>query len=1316
AARPGRGERRFSAPFSDAGATVRSGPATREDAGEDATRVGAAGAPDIDFDGRRPAESRASLPVTTILFPVSSTVHELGHYVAARAMGFSAKLHIDRVTLDRGQTLTPRQSMVLSLAGPAANLVFAAALWLLAGTGVAPPGLPSLLLEVAVGVNVSMAAFNLIPMALPGFPLKTDGWQFGAAFRKWLRVRAAKGEGASRSALRKRDRRAAAGRSTHEDAQSRLDGVAASPEDAARVARAVRETLALEARYAAMSPRRLAASTTLLRRRLRAGEKLDALLPDAFAAARETMARVLGKRPYVEQVAAAAAIHHGRVVEQKTGEGKTLSIGLAAYLNALAGPVDVLTFNPYLAQRDAGEVGEVLEYLGMKIGFLGERDDAFLFDSDRNLERGGADPRLAAMARARVYREADVLYGHNAAFVFDYLRDQDAGADALQLSAGRRRAFAIVDEADANLLEEAQTDYRIVVAQESAPLPYEYLYALTAGWEPGVDFELAATGEVTLTPGGRARVESLRGLDESFARWPYLDAYAVNALKARHALHIDRDYAVVAGRAVILDPHTGYLLHGRNWEEGLHRFVEVKEGLWGAPDYRLASHIALDNFMRLYEKKSGITGTLGTSDAEFGEVYGLSAVRIPPHRPSLRRDLPDRLYAGEEAALAAAVDDALAAAAEGRPVLIGARDLAQSVRVAEALRLKGAAFELLNGVQARSEEDIVAEAGRPGRITVATQLAGRGTDVKLPAEALAKGGLHVVLTSRSTSLRVDLQYRGRAGRQGQPGSSRVFLSADDELFAAHATADERERLAALAARGEGRELTGADARLVDRVQERAEAGAAAGRAVSRLKDAALQPIRERYFRMRRELRERRVVGRTRLMDRLHADWVAFIAEYEDIWRRRTEVEEGVSARAQKRFEELVARPHRRLRGRWLPWRAAWAAGTVVPRFLNGWMFSLFVRPLLRGAWSVAAWVLARALSVPGAVLRAARLGFLARPVHAAIVALTPRDPAARLRSGRVSAAQGRYQEAVERFVEALSPEPARAPAAQAPRWLTGLTSAFERSLPARWARESRRKARLRTDAEAVRGLAWAYTGAARAARAQGQWLRAAAHLRVVADLAPAPWVDKDLSEVQRRLSPDEQALAATTLPELRHAYLHAARRAVDEEDFARADRLFARVVEADPSSAVAHYGRGFSRVKLGLPDAEVHLFRGLYHAILESRQFHFMRESYAKALSRSLSMADFDAAFKPGGRRVGYSRAVPGRDAEHTGWLGQQQYRRGNFAAAYRAFTASLRQEMFDADGRSRRVRIGHTAEFSWKATRGRESELFVALENLIEP
>ncbi len=989
------------------------------------------GAPIVEFDGRRPQESRASLPVSTLLFPISSTVHELGHYAAARLMGFSAKLHIDRVTLDRGQKLTPRQSMVLSLGGPAANLVFAGALWLLAGSGVVPAGLPALVIDIAVGVNVGMAALNLVPMALPGFPLKTDGWQFGEAFLKWLRVRGARKEDVARSALLKRDRRAASAPAAPDDVERRTAGVAGTPDDAALVSRAVRETLALEGRYAAMPARRLAQTTARLRRRLRAGEDLDSLLPDAFAAARETMARVLGKRPYIEQVSAAAAIHHGRVVEQKTGEGKTLSIGLAAYLNALAGPVDVLTFNAYLAQRDAGEIGEVLEYLGMKIGFLGQSEEAYLFDSDRNLERGAADPRLAALARARVYRDADVLYGDNAAFVFDYLRDQDAGADALQLAAGRRRAFAIVDEADANLLEEAQTDYRIVVADAASPLPYEYLYALTGRWEKGADFDLTTGGGVELTAAGRARVESLRALDKSFERWPYLEAYVTNALKARHALAIDQDYVVAAGRAVIVDPHTGYLLHGRNWDEGLHRFIEVKEGLQGMPDYRLASHIALDNFMRLYDKKSGITGTLGTSDPEFAEVYGLRAVRVPPHRPSQRRDHPDRLYRTAESALAAAVDDAIAEAAQGRPVLLGVSNLAESVRVAALLRAKGAAFELLNGVQAKSEERIIGEAGRPGRITVATQLAGRGTDIKLDAEALARGGLHVTLTARSSSLRVDLQYRGRAGRQGQPGSSRLFLSPEDPLFIGHASPAERARLVELAARAEGSELSGADAALVARVQERAEAAEVSQRAVSRLKDAALQPLRERYFGMRRELRERRVVGRARLMDRLHAGWVEFIAEYEDLWRRRAAIEEGVAVRAERRFEELVARPHRNLRGRWLPWRAAWAAGTAVPRFLNGWMFSIFIAPVLRAAWSVSAWLLAGALSAPAAILRLARLGLLARPLFVAVVWLTPKDAAARLRLGEVLSDQGRHGDAAERFVEALQPLPARRPAGAA---------------------------------------------------------------------------------------------------------------------------------------------------------------------------------------------------------------------------------------------------------------------------------------------
>ncbi|MBI4422605.1 MAG: hypothetical protein HY554_02695 [Elusimicrobia bacterium] len=1036
--------------------------------------------------------------------------------------------------------------------------------------------------------------------------------------------------------------------------------VRAEEADRRELGEQVRLTLALEGRFAKLSDRELAGMTRELRGRLGRGESLDALLPEAFATAREAMARVLGKRPYVEQLLAAAAVHRGRMVEQKTGEGKTLSIGVAAYANALAGPVDVFTFNDYLAARDAVEIGEVLASLGLRAGYLGPRAQAALYEGE------GASGGMARVARAEAYRRADVLYGDNGAFIFDYLFDQDANAPQDQAAAGRQRAFAITDEADAVLLEEANTDFRIVAPAPAASFPYEYLYALTASWSQGREFVTdPRSGEPALTPWGLERLEALRGLDERFVRWKHLDLYVRSALKARHGLTLDEDYAIEHDRIVILDPHTGYLLHGRHWEDGLHRFVEIKEGLQGhGHDYRLASHIALDNFMRLYAKASGVTGTLGESDDEFASVYGRATVRIPEHRPSIRRDLPDRLYRTRAAMLAAAVDDAVRESAAGRPVLVGVRDLAESNEVARLLQARRARFQLLNGVQAQSASEIIAAAGAAGRITVATQLAGRGADIKPAPESLSKGGLHVALTAKSTSLRVDLQYRGRAGRQGQPGSSRMFLSLEDPLLGRFASSEERAALAAALARGrEGQEASAAIAAVLAAVQRRAEELERLGRDSLRAKDAVLEPIRNRYFALRRERLGRGDAASRRDLQGLHQGWLEFVEAYEDLWRAQPE---ALAARAEADFESMVLAPHRaRRRGGAAERPAAGLLERLAGRLAGGSPASLE----RLGGWAT----------------RSGKHG-AARRQYEALARLKPGDARVVLLLAGSLHAAGAFREAADRRIEALrlTADPALA-------------------------------------ASAVEGLAASLARLGEQAQAAGRWTGAAASFRAAHDLAPSPASRSAFEAAELRLGEAARSLAAAPLPGLERAYLHAARERVDRGEFAEAARLFSAVLAQAPNSAEAWFGRAYARAQAGDRVGAGHdAHRGLYLRIVGSQAFEGLRQAFAKVKNRSLSVAEFDRSFAALAKDEAAAFEAPSASPDR--YQGLEMYHQGlrrierrEHLAAYYAFLSSLGGELFGARGSLEPLPAGHRTRFRWTPPPGRRDEFLESLKTLIQ-
>ena len=1294
----------------------------------------------------------APVAAGVFLFPFTPVFHEFGHYLTARLFGRPARMRYNHVLITDADSLSYAQDIVVSAAGPVFNFMLGAALAAANLAFAMDPVLEGVFWAYS-GINLFLGATNLIPLdgraaawASAGERgSRTDGWHIR---RSWRARRAETRRGLSFEALAAVDRRKEVRAEEYSDLEARVSQTAGKPEDVALLLAQTRKVIELEGRFAALSPKELRGMTGILRRRLAAGESLDAVLPEAFAACREVMARVLGKRPYVEQVAAGVGVHLGRVLQQNTGEGKTLSIGLAAYLNALAGPVDVYTFNPYLALRDADEVGQTLSYLGLKTGVLQDRESAYLFAAGGGRERDPYEGRLARVSRRDAYRAADVLYGYNSAFVFDWLRDRDAAARSRQVMEGRAKRFAIVDEADAELLEEANTDYRIVSDEDDgADADYRYILGLVTGWKEGEDFRVEPrTGQAELTDRSRGHLAALRKLDPAFERWKHLELLARNALQAQRVLQLNRDYAVIGDEVVILDAHTGRLMWGRHWEAGLHRFVELKEGLDAKKDYRLSSHVALDRFMRMYGKLSGLTGTVGDSDAEFERVYGLKSLRLPPHRPSVRRDQPDRLYRTEAAKLEAVVQEALAARRAGRPVLIGARDLAESVRLAARLRELGESFQLLNGVQKEREQDIVDRAGRPGALTVATQLAGRGTDIRPDDQALASGGLHVVLTQKASSRRVDLQYRGRAARQGRPGSSVQFVSLEDELLARGALPEERAALeAALNERGDGMEAADpALAGILDRVQSRVEQGETAGRDGLRRHDAALDPLRAEYFALRagvlgtgpltpgsrglgvrrRHLFALEPFGKRQALADLHSGWTSFVSEVEDL--RMDEAGIPSEARLAGLFRDRVVAPF--LAGR-APWprlrgslRQSAAAvrdfftGSVFGR-IGGWLDRRVRTPLLfrwNRSWS----------------RFAARRGNAAAAAERAGRAVVLRPDARTYFDWAMAEFEAKdYDSAARGFIAALNlswkdgigTDPAA----------TGLTRV------------------------AVENLAACLNNRAVARGKEGDVLGAAVNLRAAAELDGSSRRHKAWEDLRQGLTPEQAALAETPFPFLRNAYLYRGRQAVDEGRFAQAEQSFSRVLAINPDSATARFGRAFARNKLErASEAQEDLLEGLKGMLLGSRQFGNLRKIYPKLTGQTMDAGIVERAFAA--FREGRPGAVPkpapvssaAREAAVKYWragrglvearrwsealpyfdealrrdplLGQAYDDRGvarfnleDYRGAFADMLASLRYETLGREGKIENLIAGHRTRITWTPDPGAVAAFFSRLGQL---
>jgi preprotein translocase subunit SecA len=552
---------------------------------------------------------------------------------------------------------------------------------------------------------------------------------------------------------------------------------------------------ALEPEVQARSDDELRAKTDEFRRRLADGETLDDILVEAFAVAREAIRRAVGERAFDVQVLGGIVLHQGKIAEMKTGEGKTLVATLPLYLNALEGRgAHLVTVNDYLAKRDAQWYGRALYNLGLNIGVL-QHDSAYVYTPEKVSDVANMEHLMPA-PRRQAY-QADVTYGTNNEFGFDYLRDNMA-VD-LSYCVQRELHYAIVDEVDNILIDEARTPLIISgPAAESTQIYYAFarlVPRLARDVDYTVDEKLRA---VSLTEPGMVKIEQGLGVENIYAPENYrLTRYMEAALKAQILYHRDHDYVVRDNEVVIVDDFTGRLMLGRRWSDGLHQAVEAKEGVKIQQETVTYATITIQNYFRLYDKLAGMTGTAWTEREEIYTIYGLDVAVIPTDQPMIREDHTDLVYRTEKGKFQAVLEEIEELHRQGRPVLVGTVSIERSEYLSEMLRRKGIPHEVLNAKHHEKEAAIITQAGRKGAVTIATNMAGRGTDIILGGkpdgrpreeweqehnEVVAVGGLQVIGTERHEARRIDNQLRGRSGRQGDPGSSRFYVSFEDELM------------------------------------------------------------------------------------------------------------------------------------------------------------------------------------------------------------------------------------------------------------------------------------------------------------------------------------------------------------------------------------------------------------------------------------------------------------------------------------------------------------------------------------------------------
>lgn len=523
----------------------------------------------------------------------------------------------------------------------------------------------------------------------------------------------------------------------------------------------VRQINALEDNVSGLSDASLQAKTAEFKQRLADGETLDDLLPEAFAVVREASRRVLGMRHFDVQLLGGMVLHRGNIAEMRTGEGKTLVATLPVYLNALTGKgVHVVTVNDYLATRDSEEMGQVYRFLGLSVG---------LIVHDLSYEQ-----------RRRAYN-SDITYGTNNEFGFDYLRDNMVVSKEQMVQ--RPLHYCIVDEVDSVLIDEARTPLIISGPGEKSTELYSTLAGIVARLEKD-DYTMDEKQKtIAPTESGVAKVEKMLGVKNMFDQEHLeLNHLVIQALRARFMMHRDKDYVVKNGEIVIVDEFTGRLMFGRRFSDGLHQSIEAKENVKVQGESKTLATITFQNYFRMYDKLGGMTGTAKTEEDEFNKIYKLDVYVIPTNKPAIRKDLPDVIYKTKNAKYRAVVREVLKRHATGQPILVGTTSISQSEILSQLLNKEHVVHNVLNAKFHEMEAEIIKNAGQRDMVTIATNMAGRGTDIKLGDGVAALGGLMIIGTERHESRRIDNQLRGRAGRQGDPGTTQFFLSLEDDLM------------------------------------------------------------------------------------------------------------------------------------------------------------------------------------------------------------------------------------------------------------------------------------------------------------------------------------------------------------------------------------------------------------------------------------------------------------------------------------------------------------------------------------------------------
>jgi len=561
---------------------------------------------------------------------------------------------------------------------------------------------------------------------------------------------------------------------------------------------AIEKINSLEKTFGSFSDEQLKEKSAELKKQTEEGSVLLDILPEAFALVREASKRTLNQRHFDVQLIGGVVLHEGKIAEMKTGEGKTLAATLPVYLNALTGKgVHVVTVNDYLAKRDAVWMGQIYHLLGLSVGCIAH-DTAFVYDpaanKDKERDTVGSfkvvEDYLRPVSRKEAYA-CDITYGTNNEFGFDYLRDNMVYDLKQQVQRGHH--FAIVDEVDSILIDEARTPLIISAPDSESSKWYQEFAKITPRLESKTDYEIdEKLKAATMTEAGINKVEKILGTGNIYEEKGIKYVHHLEqALRAEVLFKKDKDYVVKDGQIIIVDEFTGRMMPGRRWSGGLHQAIEAKEGVLVQPESLTLASITFQNYFRMYEKISGMTGTASTSAEEFDKVYKLDVVLIPTNKPMQRRDLPDGVYKTHDGKLNALVREIKARHDSLQPVLVGTTSIEKNEYLGKLLEREGVPHQILNAKHHEQEGEIIAQAGKLGAVTIATNMAGRGVDIVLggnppdPGQSrmvCEKGGLHIIGTERHEARRIDNQLRGRAGRQGDPGSSQFFLSLEDDIM------------------------------------------------------------------------------------------------------------------------------------------------------------------------------------------------------------------------------------------------------------------------------------------------------------------------------------------------------------------------------------------------------------------------------------------------------------------------------------------------------------------------------------------------------